>query len=257
MGEMGRFYEANQYFLRFTDERLFALFCRNLAPPAYSVQDVHSVQHNIQAPLRYQNSSYSVTGYGTISPIKPLATPSSSYRLRDVLLHIFIGIIVGYMVQTPLDSRYRQGKRDEWALENEQHQEERTKWEHWVSARDSEKQKWDEEQAEKRSQIEWQGLQRRSCARYETRDYTATLFHVPLGLNAMEECRGKALQINGRDLLPSRCEDEVSGLSNCNLVNVCFKVCLIYYFRAIVGRLPLTGRSISTNLDARPSSPKS
>lgn len=73
------------------------------------------------------------------------------------------------------------------------------------------KRKAREEHERQRGDIEWQSLERRGCVRYETADYKATLSHVPLGFDPIEECRNKPLMINGRDVLPSHCEDEVSA----------------------------------------------
>ena len=182
-------------------------------PPAYT-------PHAQNTPLRYPNPSHTTTDYGTMQPsTKWQSSPSPGERIAVIVTYVFVGILIGYMVQTPIDSSYRKMERSEWAIDKQNHIDEQQKWLEWVSNRDAEQRRWDEELAQKRGQIEWQGLQRQRCIRYGTREYTATLSHVPLGLNPMDECRSKSLQINGRDLLPTRCEDQVSFPSSHTLEN--------------------------------------
>ena len=105
-------------------------------------------------------------------------------------------------------------KREEWALEVAKHQALRLQMEHdetvWKERRarheEYERQRHDDE-IKKREGISWEGLAAARCSRYATREYTAVLAHVPLGFDALEECRKKTINIHGRDLLPSRCED--------------------------------------------------
>ena len=82
--------------------------------------------------------------------------------------------------------------------------------------RERKKRKASEEHERQKGEIEWQGLERQACVRYKTADYMATLSHVPLGFDPLEECRNKPMMIHGRDVLPSRCEDEVSVVLNNN-----------------------------------------
>lgn len=90
-------------------------------------------------------------------------------------------------------------------------QEEATWEERRARREEQERQRHDDEVTKKRQGISWEGLSAARCLRYATREYTAVLAHVPLGLDALEECRHKTVNIHGRDLLPSRCEDQVSS----------------------------------------------
>ena len=110
-------------------------------------------------------------------------------------------------------------ERDEWALEVAKHQELRAQMNHeeatWEDRRASreerERQRHDDEVTKKREGLSWEGLAPARCLRYATREYTAVLAHVPLGFDALAECRNKTVNIHGRDLLPSRCEDQVGS----------------------------------------------
>jgi hypothetical protein len=107
-------------------------------------------------------------------------------------------------------------KREEWALEMVKHQVLRLQMEYdetvWKERRarheEQERERQDDE-IKKREGISWEWLAAARCSRYATREYTAVLAHVPLGFDALEECHKKTINIHGRDLLPSRCEDQV------------------------------------------------
>ena len=109
-------------------------------------------------------------------------------------------------------------KREEWALEVAKHQALRHQMKHdeavWEERRarhqEQERQRHDDE-SKRREGIFWEGLAAARCLRYATREYTAVLTHVPLGFDALEECRKKTINIHGKDLLPSRCEDKVGN----------------------------------------------
>jgi hypothetical protein len=83
--------------------------------------------------------------------------------------------------------------------------------EEWGQRRGKEEQKRQEreELARKRASIAWIGLEPGHCLRYKLKEYTATLSHVPLGLDGMEECWNKSIEIQGRQWFPSKCEDQV------------------------------------------------
>ena len=67
------------------------------------------------------------------------------------------------------------------------------------------------EQERKRSQIAWGDLQASSaCTKYQTKEYTATLFNVPFGVDPIEECYKRTIEINGHLEKPALCEDRVS-----------------------------------------------
>jgi hypothetical protein len=64
-----------------------------------------------------------------------------------------------------------------------------------------------------RSRIAWEGLDAApQCLRYGTREYTSTLTNIPLGFDAIKECKNKPMYIHGKRLFPDRCEDGVCGL---------------------------------------------
>ncbi|KJA18693.1 hypothetical protein HYPSUDRAFT_205211 [Hypholoma sublateritium FD-334 SS-4] len=216
--------------------------------------------------------------YGSVPP--PDRPRRNTKRRRPsisffgIAMFVFIaGLVVGYGIQTPLDSFFRQHTRAAWAREVKNHDAVQERWEAWIANMEVEKRTWnadrsarqeqdhlddierrrtmkaeqdrwdadrrrrqeqdridnrarqeqdrleEEERARKerkareeherqRGDIEWQSLERRGCVRYETADYTATLSHVPLGFDPIEECLNKPLMINGRRVLPSLCEDE-------------------------------------------------
>lgn len=75
--------------------------------------------------------------------------------------------------------------------------------------REEQKRQEREELARKRVSIAWIGLEPGHCLRYKLKEYTATLSHVPLGLDGIEECRNKSVEIHGRQWFPSQCEDQV------------------------------------------------
>ncbi|KAF9477153.1 hypothetical protein BDN70DRAFT_995151 [Pholiota conissans] len=156
--------------------------------------------------------------------------------LRHKVFWLVVGalffVILGYTIQTPLDSYYRQMTRETWKKEIRMHLREERKtreaWrleqtthEHWVEGAQAEKSQWEEdrrrrdeqdqrdreEHERRRSEIQWQGLNRGRCIRYGTREYTSILANVPLGFNAVEECANKEHWFNGRDVRPSSCED--------------------------------------------------
>ena len=84
-------------------------------------------------------------------------------------------------------------------------------WEERRAKHEEEERKRHEDEVKKREGISWEGLTAARCSRYATREYTALLSHIPLGVDAMDECRKKSINIHGRDLLPSRCEDQVGN----------------------------------------------
>jgi hypothetical protein len=152
--------------------------------------------------------------------------PATTAILFWVML---LGIVLGYSIQTPLDSAYRQGMQAVWNRTREAHEQ-------WVSDANAERNHWDEDRRQrqeqdrleheeherKRHEIQWQGFQRHRCVRYGTREYTATLANVSLGFNAVDECLSKTMRINGRDMQPNHCDDPVGSLSS--LVNVTYSI---------------------------------
>ena len=102
------------------------------------------------------------------------------------------------------------------------------------------------EEEEKRALIVWENLTPSNrCLRYGTREYSATLAHVPLGLDPLKECWKKSINIRGRQFFPSRCDTQVC------LFNSTFSYYRSFLFsRECVGLLQATGSLISTRLHA-------
>ena len=129
-------------------------------------------------------------------------------------LSAILFVYLGYT----LNSTFHEVTRHGWSLEVAKHQALRLQMNHdeavWEERRakheEQEKQRHDDE-IKKREGISWEGLAAAQCSRYATREYTAVLNHVPLGFDAMEECHKKTINIHGRELVPSRCEDQVGG----------------------------------------------
>ncbi|KAF8168690.1 hypothetical protein BJ912DRAFT_199085 [Pholiota molesta] len=172
-------------------------------PPPYS-----PTSHQERTPLLPTTQSH-----GSIDAVDPLpkVMPATTAILFWVLL---LGIVLGYSIQTPLDSAYRQGMQTVWNRTRAAHEQ-------WVSDAKAERNHWDEDQRQRQEQdrlkheeherqrheIQWQGFQRHRCVRYGTREYTATLANVSLGFNAVDECLSKTMRINGRDMRPNHCDD--------------------------------------------------
>ena len=137
------------------------------------------------------------------------------------LVFAILFMCLGYTLDSLIDSAYhthRKAVRHRWALEVAKHQALRARHE------EHERQRHDDE-IKKREGISWEGLAAARCLRYATREYTAVLAHVPLGFDALEECRKKTINIHGRDLLPSRCEDKVGDYTQRDnpLTGLCLK----------------------------------
>jgi hypothetical protein len=109
-----------------------------------------------------------------------------------------------------LEERYHDGLRDTWATEKRQHEEFRIQMDLERKAVEEERRRRREEEIKKRAGISWEGLEAgEHCLRYGTREYTAILTHVPAGFDALEECRNIPIEVHGKFILPSRCEDQV------------------------------------------------
>lgn len=107
-------------------------------------------------------------------------------------------------------------KREAWAIEARRHdteraamQEERRKWDRERREKEEKVKQEKEEEARKRESIAWVGLEPGHCLRYRLKEYTAVLSHVPLGIDGIEECWKKSVEIHGREWFPSQCEDQV------------------------------------------------
>lgn len=142
----------------------------------------------------------------------------SNWPFFSALLAFIFACCVGYNLHPIINAGYYEVTRQMWDREVAKHQALRVQMHHdeavWEERRarheEQERQRRDDE-IMKREGISWEGLAAARCSRYATREYTAVLAHVPLGFDAIEECRKKTVNIHGRDLLPSRCEDQVSN----------------------------------------------
>ena len=111
--------------------------------------------------------------------------------------------------------------RREWEAEEHDHHILREAWNSERKAMAAEREEWRKERADhenwkhreeegKRSLIVWENLTpSNKCLRYGTREYSATLANVPIGLDPLKECWKKSIDIHGRQVLPSRCDTQV------------------------------------------------
>ncbi len=106
--------------------------------------------------------------------------------------------------------------RESWTVEVQKHEDLRIKMDEirrsWAEERKEREQKEKrerEEETRKRSNLLWTELTTRGCVRYGVRRYTAALSRVPLGLDSVEECWNKTINIHGREWIPAHCEDPV------------------------------------------------
>ncbi|KAF5324985.1 hypothetical protein D9619_009552 [Psilocybe cf. subviscida] len=70
---------------------------------------------------------------------------------------------------------------------------------------------WYAKLQKRRRQIRWMNVTDVGCSAYAKRRHTAILSNVALGLNPEQECRDKALSINGTMRTPTKCEEEMSS----------------------------------------------
>jgi len=116
-----------------------------------------------------------------------------SLRLSD-LTHFVTTLVIGIMIGCWATTAYWNRQK---ALEREDH-DRNTRQQH-------------EELERKRSLIAWGELQASSmCTSYQTKEYTATLYNVPFGVDPIEECYNRTIEINGLQEEPILCEDRVS-----------------------------------------------
>jgi len=129
------------------------------------------------------------------------ALPRKSKRYRKISLrlsdlpHLVTTLVIGIMIGCWATTAYWNRQR---ALEREDH-DRTTRQQH-------------EELERKRSLIAWGELQASSvCTSYQTKEYTATLYNVPFGVDPIEECYNRTIEINGLQEDPVLCEDRVSA----------------------------------------------
>jgi hypothetical protein len=122
--------------------------------------------------------------------------------------------------------------RLEWEVEVSQHNnlrqrmaDERSKWDSerqaWEEVRLGERkealeelrrarEKQEEEEEKRREEIHWLELVRAPhCTKYGTREYHAKLGPVSWGFDKLKACRETEIEIHGRMMKPSRCDDNV------------------------------------------------
>ena len=159
------------------------------------------------------------SNYGSVSkPRKPYTTK----RLLGYSLIIGISLFVAATYFYPtIQAHWHNKIRREWEAEEREHQALRDAWNAELKAMVMEREQWRKERAdhenrrqreeeEKRALIVWDNLTpSNKCLRYGTREYSATLAHIPLGLDPLKECWKKSIDIHGRQILPSRCDTQV------------------------------------------------
>ena len=138
---------------------------------------------------------------------------------------------MGYFLNQPLNKGWHESMRrqwageekhvaimrEAWAIEVRRHETERAsmeeelrKWSRQRREKEEKERQEKEEEARKRESIAWVGLEPGHCLRYSLKEYIATLSHVPLGIDGIEECWKKSVTIHGQEWLPFKCEDEVA-----------------------------------------------
>ena len=162
-----------------------------------------------------------------------------SYRniFMSIICYSTFFLLVGYGLSDLINSRRRLMwdkeensraiARESWAVEVQKHEDLRIKMQGERVAMDEIRRSWARERAEerkereqkekrereeetrKRSNLLWTELTTRGCVRYGVRRYTAALSRVPLGLDSVEECWNKTINIHGREWIPAHCEDPV------------------------------------------------
>jgi hypothetical protein len=150
-------------------------------------------------------------------------------------------------------------ERGTWQKERADHILEReaiaAEREQWRKERVDHENRQRREEEEKRALIVWENLTpSNKCLRYGTREYSATLAHVPLGMDPLKECWKKSVDIHGRQIFPSRCDTEVRFFFWKILViefsgfRVSSSFFFSFYFRESAGLLRAIGMSTSTKL---------
>ncbi|KAF8157254.1 hypothetical protein B0H34DRAFT_798548 [Crassisporium funariophilum] len=92
--------------------------------------------------------------------------------------------------------------RRRWNLDKQDH-------ERMVEEERQKRERERQEQERNRAAIVWEHLTPSpKCLRYGTREYSATLAHVPVGLDPLEECRAKPVDIHGKKVYPDHCSTE-------------------------------------------------
>ena len=142
----------------------------------------------------------------------PICLTSILYltALSAAIILLYLGYNLNFFINPTYHETIRQEVAKLEALRLQMNHDEAIWEERRAIHEEQERQRHDDE-IKKREGISWEGLSAARCLRYATREYTAVLTHVPIGFDAMEECRKKTINIHGRDLLPSHCEDQVGN----------------------------------------------
>ena len=153
------------------------------------------------------------------------------------MISLFIAAIFYY----PTTQEAHDKIRREWEAEEREHQVLRDAWnsernamvmerDRWRKERSDHENRQHREEEEKRALIVWENLKpSNKCLRYGTREYSAELTHVPLGLDPLKECWKKSIDIHGRQILPSRCDTQVC------LFNLRHPILDPFFFQGICG----------------------
>lgn len=193
----------------------------NPPPPPYqntpnqrSYYPAHNESVNL---LSSQHSSYGLVP----KPRKPSAiTRLLRFFLTISILSLFIAAILFYPTFQRVQDKIRR-EWEHWEAEEREHQVLRDAWnlernamvmerEQWRKEREDHENRQRREEEEKRALIVWDNLTPSDkCLRYGTREYSATLAQVPIGLDPLEECWKKSIDVHGRQILPSRCDTQV------------------------------------------------
>ena len=222
--------------------------CRSRRPPPYNDPWTEPL-------LRAQNQTYGTAELGDI-PTGIQRVEKAAWKLQFVqkICIVCLLLLVGFFLNEPLNNerhklirRQWAGEenhweimREAWAIEERRYaterasmEEERRKWDRQRREKEEKERQEKEEDARKREGIAWVGLEPGRCLRYRLKEYTATLSHVPLGIDGIEECWKKPIVIHGQEWFPTQCEDQVSktrmpfldkSLTFINLKGLCGRV---------------------------------
>ena len=219
-----RHYSTSSYEADFSSHR----------PPPYN-----AANHRGHTPTAYTDCErQSLLDHGESSE------PKTSLNMSKLLCFFLLLAIILFSTSfvTPSMEQTHEKFRREWEAEERAHQVMRDAWnsehqaivvergtwqkeradhileresitaerEQWRRERTDHENRERQEEEEKRALIVWQDLRASTkCLRYGTREYSATLAHVPLGMDPLKECWKKSIDIHGRRIFPSRCDTEV------------------------------------------------
>ena len=210
-------------------------------PPLYE-NDLHQQRYNTAAYTDGSDLLPQIPNYGSV-PAQRQKKGSQTLKISFgffLLAAISLTIVAFYFYPRQLDvhdrirreweaeERAHQVMRDAWDSEHQAMVVERGSWQkeragyilereaisaerdQWRRERTDRENRERQEEEEKRALIVWQDLKASTqCLRYGTREYSATLAHVSLGMDPLKECWKKSIDIHGRQIFPSRCDTQV------------------------------------------------